>query len=88
VSFSTAVARHLIRTELGLPLSVNKVTQASPTAWRVDFPNNIAVYVTFAYAPDFVAAARWYPKPAGPSHHYTYSCTWDGRLVLNEHKRP
>ena len=35
-----------------------------------------------------VVAARWYPKPAGPSHFYTYSCTRDGRLVLSERKRP
>jgi hypothetical protein len=64
------------------------MARVTATAWRIDFPNNIAVYVTLAKVPDFVVAARWYPKPAGPSRFYTYSCTRDGKLVFTERKRP
>ena len=49
------------------------------TAWRVKFPGNIFVYLTLARVPDFVVAARWYPKPAGKSRFYTYSCAPEER---------
>jgi hypothetical protein len=87
-SFSRVIAKHHIRTELGRPLDVKSMTQITPTAWRIDFPNDIAVYVTLARVPDFVVAARWYPKPAGRSRFYTYSCTPGGQLVLSERKQP
>jgi hypothetical protein len=57
-------------------------------ARRVEFPNDIAVYVTLAKVPDVVVAARWYPKPAGPSRFYTYACTPDGRITFSERKQP
>jgi len=87
-SFSRVIAKQHIRTELGQSLDVTRMMRVTPTAWRIEFPNNIAVYVTLAKVPDFVVAARWYPKPAGPSRFYTYSCTQDGRLVLSERKGP
>ena len=87
-SFGAAVAKHYVRTVMGKSLPVNRMTRVTPTAWRVDFPGNVAIYLTFAKIPDFVAAARWYPKPAGPSRFYTYSCTPGGQLVLSERKQP
>ncbi len=88
-SFGKVVAEHHVRTELGKPLSATGGPyRVTPTAWRINFPINIAVYVTLARIPDFVAAARWYPKPAGPSRFYTYSCTPGGQLVLSERKQP
>jgi hypothetical protein len=87
-SFSRVVAIHHIRTEMGQPLDVKRMMRVSPTLWRIEFPNNIAVYVSLARVPDFVVAARWYPKPAGPSRFYTYSCTPQKNLVLSERKQP
>jgi hypothetical protein len=87
-SFCGAIAKHYLRTETGQSLQVKRVTQANPTGWYIDFPNKIAVYVTLARVPDFVVAARRYPKPAGPSRFYTYSCTPDGQLVLSERPPP
>lgn len=87
-SFSRVIAKHHIRRELGHPLDVKSMSRVTPTAWRIDFPNNIVVYVTLAKVPDFVVAARWYPKPAGPSRFYTYSCTPGGQPVFSDRKRP
>ena len=90
-SFAKVIAEHHIRTELGRPVrpvgGPYQVT-ATGTAWRVNFPDHAAVYVTLAKVPDFVVAARWYPKPAGSSRFYTYACTPDGRLVLSERPKP
>ncbi len=88
-SFAKVIAEHHLRTELGQPISaIGGPYKVTATAWRINFPNKTAVYVTLAKVPDFVVAARWYPKPAGPSRFYTYSCTPDGRLLLSERKRP
>jgi hypothetical protein len=93
VSFSKVVAEHVIgvRSVLGLRPTVKSATAPfpmSPWLWVVTFSNGIVVYVSFEKIPDFVAAARWYPKPAGPTRFYTYSCTPGGQLVLSERKRP
>ncbi len=87
-SLSRVVAKHHIGIELGQPLDVKRMTRITATTWRIDFPKDIAVYVSLSRVPDFVAAARWYPKPAGRSRFYTYSCTRDGNLVLSERKQP
>jgi hypothetical protein len=58
------------------------------TAWGVRFPDDIVVYVTLSRVPDLVAAARWYPKPAGKSSFYTYSCNSDGNVVFTERQKP
>lgn len=87
-SFSRVIAKHHIRTELGQSLNVKRMSRVTQTAWRIEFPNDIAVYVTLAEVPDFVVAARWYPKPAGKSRFYTYSCTSDGQVVFTERQRP
>ena len=95
-SFSKVVAEHYLRTVpgsrtvLGLSLKAKRIAPhgSSRWIWVVWFPNDIVVYVSFEKVPDFVAAARWYPKPAGPSRFYTYSCTPAGQLVLSERKRP
>jgi|SRR4029077_11892460 hypothetical protein len=92
-SFSKVVAERYVRTGtiLGLPLTVKRVTAPfpmSPWLWVVEFSNGIVVYVSFQKIPNFVAAARLYPKPAGPSRFYTYSCTPGGQLVLSERKQP
>jgi len=44
--------------------------------------------VTLAKVPDFVVAARWYPKPAGKSRFYTYSCAPGGKPVFTERLKP
>jgi len=92
-SFSKVVAERYVRTGtmLGLPLTVKRVTAPfprSPWLWLVEISNDIVVYVSFQKIPNFVAAARWYPKPAGPTRFYTYSCTPGGQLVLSERKQP
>jgi hypothetical protein len=88
-SFTKVIAEHHILIELGKSLSpTGGPYQVSKTAWRVNFPNKIAVYVTLAKVPDFVVAARWYPKPAGKSRFYTYSCTSDGNVVFTERQKP
>lgn len=88
-SFTSVVAKHHLRTELGQPMSpISGPYHVGGKTWRTNFPNKIAVYVTLAKVPDFVVAARWEPKPAGKSRFYTYSCTRDGRLVLTERKKP
>jgi hypothetical protein len=88
-SFVNVIAKHHIRTELGRPLSpIGGPSQVTKTAWRVRFPINNIVYVTLARVPDFVVAARWYPKPAGQSRFYTYSCMSDGNVVFTERQKP
>jgi hypothetical protein len=88
-SFAKVIAEHHIRTELGKPLSpTGGPYQVTKTAWRVNFQNKIAVYVTLSRVPDLVAAARWYPKPAGKSRFYTYSCTAGGKPIFTERKQP
>lgn len=87
-SFSRVVAKHHIRNELRRSLDVKRMSRVTSTTWRIDFPNNIAVYVSLEKVPDFVVAARWYPEPAGPSRYYTYSCTSGGQPVFTERKRP
>jgi hypothetical protein len=87
-SFGAAVAKHHLRAEMGQSLHVKRMMRVTPTTWRIDFPRNIAVYVSLKQVPHFVVAARWYPEPAGPSRFYTYSCTRDGKLVLSERKQP
>jgi hypothetical protein len=88
-SFTKVIAEHHILNELGRSLSpTGGPYQVTKTAWRINFPNGIAVYVTLAKVPDFVVAARWYPKPAGKSRFYTYSCTSDGQVVFTERKQP
>jgi len=87
-SFSRVVAKHHIRRELGRELDVKRMTRVTKTAWRIDFPQDIAVFVNLSRLPDFVVAARWFTKPAGQSRYYTYSCTWDGKLVLSERNKP
>ena len=88
-SFARVIAKHHMTTELGQPLSpVGGPSQVTKTAWRVNFPNKVAVYVTLAKVPDFVVAARWYPKPAGKSRFYTYSCNSDGNVVFTERQKP
>ena len=78
-SFAKVIAKHHITTELGRPLSpVGGPSQVTKTAWRVKFSDDNIVYVTLAKVPDFVVAARWYPKPAGQSRFYTYSCAPGG----------
>ena len=88
-SFIRVIAKHHIRTEFGQDLSPTggpyKVTEKT---WGVKFPNDIVVYATLARVPDFVVAARWYPKPAGKSRFYTYSCTGDGQVMFTERKQP
>lgn len=88
-SFIRVIAKHHILTELGQALSPTggpyKVTEKT---WGVTFPNDIVVYATLARVPDFVVAARWYPKPAGQSRFYTYSCTSDGEVVFTERQKP
>lgn len=88
-SFVRVIAKHHIRTELGRALSPTrgpyKVTEKT---WGVTFPDDIVVYVLLAKVPDFVVAARWYPKPAGQSRFYTYSCTSDGEVVFTERQKP
>jgi hypothetical protein len=56
-SFSRVVAKHHIRTEMGQPLNVQRRMRVSPTVWRIEFPQNMAVYVGLARVPDFVVAA-------------------------------
>ncbi len=87
-SFGVAVAKHHLQTVMGKSLPVRRMSQVTATAWRADFPDGIAVYLTFAKIPDFVAAARWYPKPADGTRFYRYTCTPDGRLVLTERQKP
>ncbi len=96
-SFSKVVAEHYVRTVLGVrtllgpPPTVKRITAPFPMSpWLrvVTFSNDIVVLVSFQKVPDFVVAARWYPKPAGPSRFYTYSCAPDGGLVLSERKQP
>lgn len=88
-SFAKVIAEHHIRTELGLPLSpIGGPVQMTKTAWRVRFPINNVVYVTLSRVPDLVAAARWYPKPAGQSRFYTYSCAPGGKPVFTERQKP
>lgn len=88
-SFVRVIAKHHISAEQGQALSPTggpyKVTAKT---WGVRFPDDIVVYVTLAKVPDFVVAARWYPKPAGQSRFYTYSCTSDGKVVFTERKKP
>jgi hypothetical protein len=88
-SFGKIVAEHYVRTVLGQALSAT-LGPARVTAWtwRVGFPNDIAVYVSFEKVPNFVAAAQWYPKPAKPTRYYTYHCTQQGQLVLSERQPP
>lgn len=87
-SFSRVIAKHHIQVELGRPLDVVRMSKASSTAWRIEFPNKIAVFVTLSRVPDFVAAARWEPKPAAKTRFYTYSCTAEGRLIFRERGPP
>ena len=88
-SFSSVVAKRLIRQELGKELTVQRISPtSSPTAWRVEFPDNIVVLVTLSSVPDFVAAAQLEPKPAKQTRFYTYSCTPDGQLLLKERAPP
>jgi hypothetical protein len=88
-SFVRVIAKHHISTELGRSLSpIGGPFQVTKTAWGVRFPDDIIVYVTLSRVPDLVAAARWYPKPAGQSRFYTYSCTSDGEVVFTERKKP
>ena len=87
--FSRVVAKHYVRTVLGQSLKLKSTKRFTATLWRVDFPKNIAVWVTFAGVPDHVEAARVNPiGPAGPRRVYAYSCTREGNLVLNELKQP
>jgi hypothetical protein len=96
-SFSKVVAEHYVRTVpgvrsvLGLFPTVTRSTAPFPRSpWMqvVTFSNGFVVYVSFEKIPNFVAAALWYPKPAGPTRFYTYSCTPGGQLVLSERKKP
>ncbi len=88
-SFTKVIAEHHIRTELGRSLSpIGGPNQVTKTAWRVKFPDDIFVYVTLAKVPDFVVAARWYPKPAGQSRFYTYSCAPGEKPVFTERTKP
>jgi hypothetical protein len=87
-SFSRVIAKHHVRTETGRSLEVKGVRRVSSTAWRVDFPGGVAVYVTLSRVPDLVAAARWYPKPAGQTRYYGYSCAPDGQVTFRERGRP
>lgn len=88
-SFIRVIAKHHVHTELGQALSPTggpyKITEKT---WAVKFPNDIVVYASLAKVPDFVVAARWYPKPAGKSRFYTYSCTSDGQVVFTERQKP
>lgn len=66
-SFTKAIAKHHLRTELRLPFSpISGPYHVGGKTWRINFPNKIAVYVTLAKVLDFVVAARWEPKPAAP----------------------
>ena len=92
--FSKVIAEHHLLTEFGRHIRAArqpfKVTAATTwrTTWRINFPNKVAVYVSLANVPDFVAVARRYPEPAGPVRYYTYSCTRDGTLLLGKRKPP
>ena len=82
-SFSKVIAEHYVRTELGRVLSPTQGPyRVTATTWGVTFPDNLVVYVGLARVPDFVIAARWYPKPGGPSRFYSYSCTPAGKVIL------
>lgn len=88
-SFAKVIAEHHMSTDLGQPVrATGGPHQVTKTAWRVKFPDNNIVYVTLARVPDFVVAARWYPKPAGPSRFYTYSCAPGGTPVFTERQKP
>lgn len=88
-SFIRVIAKHHIRTELGRMLSpVAGPYKVTEKMWGVRFPGNIVVYASLAKVPDFVVAARWYPKPAGPSRFYTYTCRSDGNVVFTERQKP
>lgn len=83
------IAEHHILTELGKSLSpTGGPYQVTKTAWRINFPNGIAVYVTLAKVHDFVVAARWHPKPASKSRFYTYSCAPGAKPVFTERHKP
>jgi hypothetical protein len=88
-SFAKVIAEHHMSTELGRSLrATDGPHRVTSTAWRVKFPDDNIVYVTISRVPDLVAAARWYPKPAGKSRFYTYSCTSDGQVVFTERQKP
>jgi len=86
--FSKVIAEHHLFTEFGRSIRATRqpyrVTAATTwrTTWRINFPNNVAVYVSLANVPDFVAAVRRKPDPPGPVRYYTYSCKPDGMLVF------
>ena len=88
-SFVRVIAKHHIRTELGQPLSpIGGPYKVTEKTWSVEIPNDIVVYATLAKVPDFVVAARWFPKPARQSRFYTYSCNSDGNVVFSERQKP
>jgi len=88
-SFTKVIAEHHMSTDLGQPVrATGGPYQVTKTAWGVRFPGGIVVYVTLSRVPDLVAAARWYPKPAGPSRFYTYSCAPGGTPVFTERTKP
>lgn len=92
--FSNVIAEHHLPTEFGRHIRATrqpfKVTAATTwrTAWRINFPNKIAVDVSLSKVPDVVAAVRGYPGPAGSVRFYTYSGTRDGTLVFSKRKPP
>ncbi|HJU04922.1 MAG TPA: hypothetical protein VJ692_07180 [Nitrospiraceae bacterium] len=90
-SFSKRVAEHYVRTVLGLPLSAKRIFPywpASKKGMEVAFSDNLAVGVSFVKVPDYVIALRLRAQPPGPARYYTYSCTPEGNLVLNERPKP
>lgn len=88
--FSKVIAEHHLLTEFGRSIRAARqpyrvtATTTWRTTWRINFPNRVGVYVSLANVPDFVAAVRQYPRPAGPVRFYTYSCTRDGTLVFSK----
>jgi hypothetical protein len=92
--FSKVIAEHHLLTEFGRSIRAirqpYRVTAATTwrTTWRVNFPNKVAVWLSLANVPDFVAAVRRYPDPPGPVRYYTYSCKRDGTLVFRKRKPP
>ncbi len=90
-SFSKRVAEHYVRTVLGQSLRAQRIIPYWPTSKKgmeVIFSDDLAVGVSFMKIPDYVIALRLRAHPPGPPRYYTYICTSEGNLVLQERPKP
>lgn len=83
--FSTAVAQHFAKTELGISSAAQPVECKAGAAFcDVKFSNGVIIRVSLTNIPTYVVATQIGPK-AGPQRDYQYSC-FKGNVNLSPRK--